>query len=101
MLGTALRIVFAAAGPDSFTLIDQGNDKLENRGGRLPAPWHTSANVLPRYRLPRGRSGVTSGGMGSERTGRHFTVAVFVVWKGKVLLHFHRKLGMWLPPVAT
>ncbi len=42
--------------------------------------------------------GVTWGGMGSERTVRHFTVAVFVVWEGKVLLHFHRKLGMWLPP---
>jgi 8-oxo-dGTP pyrophosphatase MutT (NUDIX family) len=36
--------------------------------------------------------------MGSERTGRHFTVAVFVVFEGKVLLHYHRKLGMWLPP---
>src|SRR3712207_6739428 len=36
--------------------------------------------------------------MGSNRTGRHFTVAVFVVWEGKVLLHFHRKLEMWLPP---
>jgi 8-oxo-dGTP pyrophosphatase MutT (NUDIX family) len=36
--------------------------------------------------------------MGSERTGRHFTVAVFVVSEGKVLLHRHRKLGMWLPP---
>src|SRR3712207_2453622 len=36
--------------------------------------------------------------MGSERTGRHFTVAVFVVWEGMVLLHLHRKLGMWLPP---
>ena len=36
--------------------------------------------------------------MSSEHTGRHFTVAVFVVWEGKVLLHFHRKLGMWLPP---
>jgi len=34
----------------------------------------------------------------SERTGRHFTVAVFVVHEGKVLLHRHRKLGMWLPP---
>jgi len=34
----------------------------------------------------------------SEQTGRHFTVAVFVVWEGKVLLHLHRKLGMWLPP---
>ena len=28
----------------------------------------------------------------------HFTVAVFVVWEGKVLLHLHRKLNMWLPP---
>jgi 8-oxo-dGTP pyrophosphatase MutT (NUDIX family) len=36
--------------------------------------------------------------VGSEQTGRHFTVAVFVVREGKVLLHFHRKLGMWLPP---
>jgi 8-oxo-dGTP pyrophosphatase MutT (NUDIX family) len=30
--------------------------------------------------------------------GRHFTVAVFVVRDGKVLLHWHRKIGMWLPP---
>lgn len=36
--------------------------------------------------------------MENERTGRHFTVAVFVVLEGKVLLHWHRKLGMWLPP---
>ena len=36
--------------------------------------------------------------MGSVHTGRHFTVAVFVVWEGRVLLHLHRKLGMWLPP---
>jgi 8-oxo-dGTP pyrophosphatase MutT (NUDIX family) len=36
--------------------------------------------------------------MGSEQAGRHFTVAVFVVWEGKVLLHRHRKLEMWLPP---
>ena len=36
--------------------------------------------------------------MESERTGRHFTVAVFVVWESKVLLHLHKKLGMWLPP---
>ena len=34
----------------------------------------------------------------TEGTGRHFTIAVFVVWEGKVLLHLHRKLGMWLPP---
>jgi len=36
--------------------------------------------------------------MSSEQTGRHFTVAVFVVREGKVLLHLHPKLGMWLPP---
>ena len=36
--------------------------------------------------------------MSGEQAGRHFTVAVFVVWEGNVLLHFHRKLGMWLPP---
>jgi 8-oxo-dGTP pyrophosphatase MutT (NUDIX family) len=36
--------------------------------------------------------------MDSEQPDRHFTVAVFVVWEGKVLLHHHRKLGMWLPP---
>lgn len=31
-------------------------------------------------------------------SGRHFTVAVFVVWRGSVLLHRHRKLRLWLPP---
>jgi len=36
--------------------------------------------------------------MNSEQSGRHFTVAVFVVFEGNVLLHLHRKLGMWLPP---
>lgn len=29
---------------------------------------------------------------------RDFTVAVFVVAEGKVLLHYHRKLARWLPP---
>ena len=29
---------------------------------------------------------------------RDFTVAVFVVHEGRVLLHHHRKLGKWLPP---
>jgi 8-oxo-dGTP pyrophosphatase MutT (NUDIX family) len=29
---------------------------------------------------------------------RDFTVAVFVVHDGKVLLHFHKKLNRWLPP---
>jgi 8-oxo-dGTP pyrophosphatase MutT (NUDIX family) len=29
---------------------------------------------------------------------RHFTVAVFVVEDGRVLLHLHRRLGRWLPP---
>lgn len=29
---------------------------------------------------------------------KHFTVATFVVHRGHVLLHPHRKLGLWLPP---
>ncbi len=29
---------------------------------------------------------------------RHLAVSVFVVWRGRVLLHRHRKLGLWLPP---
>ena len=29
---------------------------------------------------------------------REFTVAVFVVHEDRVLLHRHRKLGLWLPP---
>jgi 8-oxo-dGTP pyrophosphatase MutT (NUDIX family) len=29
---------------------------------------------------------------------RDFTVAVFVVHGGRVLLHFHKKLARWLPP---
>jgi 8-oxo-dGTP pyrophosphatase MutT (NUDIX family) len=29
---------------------------------------------------------------------REFTVAVFVVHEGRVLLHWHRKLQRWLPP---
>lgn len=29
---------------------------------------------------------------------KHFTVAVFVVHAGHVVLHPHRKLGLWLPP---
>ena len=28
----------------------------------------------------------------------HFTVAVFVVERGHVLLHLHRRTGLWLPP---
>jgi 8-oxo-dGTP pyrophosphatase MutT (NUDIX family) len=29
---------------------------------------------------------------------RHFTATTFVVWDGRVLLHRHRKQGIWLPP---
>lgn len=32
------------------------------------------------------------------RPRREFTVAVFVVDDGRVLLHYHAKLDMWLPP---
>lgn len=31
-------------------------------------------------------------------TTRDFTVAVFVLWRNHVLLHWHRKLNRWLPP---
>ncbi len=34
----------------------------------------------------------------SETVTRDFTVAVFVVCQEKVVLHRHRKLGLWLPP---
>jgi 8-oxo-dGTP pyrophosphatase MutT (NUDIX family) len=43
-----------------------------------------------------GKMSVAGGSAG--HAGRHFTVAVFVVHEGRVLLHFHRKLRMWLPP---
>jgi ADP-ribose pyrophosphatase YjhB (NUDIX family) len=36
--------------------------------------------------------------LGPGKVLRHFTVAVFVVHAGRVLLHYHRKLGKWLPP---
>lgn len=29
---------------------------------------------------------------------RHFTATTFVVWRGGVLLHRHKKLGRWFPP---
>lgn len=29
---------------------------------------------------------------------RHFTVSTFIVHAGKVLLHLHKQLGIWLPP---
>ncbi|MEA2529282.1 MAG: hypothetical protein QOG89_926 [Thermomicrobiales bacterium] len=43
-----------------------------------------------------------SGGAPPDSPGAHvnrdFCVAVFVVHVDRVLLHFHRKLGRWLPP---
>ena len=33
-----------------------------------------------------------------EEKTRDFTVAVFIVHCGSVLLHLHKKLGLWLPP---
>ncbi len=29
---------------------------------------------------------------------RHFTATTFIVYNKKVLLHLHKKLGIWLPP---
>ena len=31
-------------------------------------------------------------------TTRDFTATTFVVWRGRVLLHKHKKLGHWFPP---
>ena len=41
---------------------------------------------------------MTAGTAPTATPTRDFTVAVFVVDRGRVLLHWHRKLGMWLPP---
>ncbi len=34
----------------------------------------------------------------SDPVTRDWAVSVFVVWRARVLLHRHRKLGLWLPP---
>jgi len=42
-----------------------------------------------------------SAGTGAESPSaltRDLAVSVFVVWRDRVLLHKHRKLGLWLPP---
>ncbi|MFH1838007.1 MAG: NUDIX domain-containing protein [Candidatus Kuenenbacteria bacterium] len=28
---------------------------------------------------------------------RHFTTTVYIIYKQKVLLHLHKKLGVWVP----
>lgn len=33
-----------------------------------------------------------------KETTRDFTASVFVIWRGQVLLHYHPKLGIYLPP---
>jgi ADP-ribose pyrophosphatase YjhB (NUDIX family) len=39
-----------------------------------------------------------AGPAGPDGVVREWTVATFVVQRGQVLLHFHPKLGLWLPP---
>lgn len=34
----------------------------------------------------------------TEGPTRDFAATVFVAWRGSLLLHRHRKLGLWLPP---
>ena len=36
--------------------------------------------------------------VGEREIRRHFTVTGFVIEDGKVLLHWHPKVEMWLPP---
>jgi 8-oxo-dGTP pyrophosphatase MutT (NUDIX family) len=66
----------------------------QGRRERVPAPngaCHAAQDRLARSMPahPPVQPGITF---------RHFTVAVFVVHAGRVLLHYHRKLGKWLPP---
>ena len=39
-----------------------------------------------------------AGPAGPDGVVREWTVATFVVHRGRVLLHFHPKIGLWLPP---
>jgi 8-oxo-dGTP pyrophosphatase MutT (NUDIX family) len=39
-----------------------------------------------------------AGAAGPDGVVREWTVATFVVHRGRVLLLYHRKLGLWLPP---
>lgn len=41
---------------------------------------------------------MTVGAVTPAALSRDFTVAIFVVRDGRVLLHWHQKLGRWLPP---
>ncbi|MFO7172825.1 MAG: inosine/xanthosine triphosphatase [Bacillota bacterium] len=47
---------------------------------------------------PPDRSFPSPGAPGAAEVTRDFTVATFVVHEGRVLLLYHRKLQMWLPP---
>ncbi len=44
------------------------------------------------------QAGSAAPNLGAGPVTRDWAVAVFVVWRGAVLLHRHRKLGLWLPP---
>jgi ADP-ribose pyrophosphatase YjhB (NUDIX family) len=39
-----------------------------------------------------------TGPAGPDGVVREWTVATFVVHRGRVLLHYHARLGLWLPP---
>ena len=39
-----------------------------------------------------------AGPAGPDGVVREWTVATFVVYRGRVLLHYHARLGLWLPP---
>lgn len=41
---------------------------------------------------------MTTGAAPAAGVTRDLAVSVFVVWRASVLLHKHRKLGLWLPP---
>jgi ADP-ribose pyrophosphatase YjhB (NUDIX family) len=62
------------------------------------------SSLLPLSSRERGLGGEVSpvvcgaGPAGPDGVVREWTVATFVVHRGRVLLLYHRKLGLWLPP---
>jgi ADP-ribose pyrophosphatase YjhB (NUDIX family) len=71
----------------------------------LSAPtWGSGGAEGPRGLVERGSGGEVNpvvcgaGPAGPDGVVREWTVATFVVHRGRVLLLFHSKLGLWLPP---
>src|SRR5690606_18869145 len=71
---------------------EAGADRARDAAHALRARRHARGELV---RAPR--DGPVRGGDAPAPT-RDWAVSAFVVWRGRVLLHRHRKLGLWLPP---